>query len=75
MDSMQRNLVQSHITALAAEAADERLAAAARNAGAGARKPSIRSALGHQLMTLGATIAAAPKVDDPCAEGGAAQGV
>lgn len=60
--TVQRNLVNSHIAALQAEAATERLASAARQS---EPKPSARAALGHRLIAIGAAIAATP-VDEPC---------
>jgi hypothetical protein len=65
--TVQRNLVHSHIAALTAEAAAERLAVAARQ---GDAKPSVRAALGHRLVAIGAAIAAMP-VDEPCPDTGA----
>ncbi len=59
--TVQRNLVQSHIAALTAEAAAERLAVAAR---ANDPTPSVRAALGHRLIAIGAAIAASP-VEEP----------
>jgi len=59
----QRILVHSHIAALEAEAAAERLAVATR---ANQRAPSVRAALGHRLIAIGMAMAARPIVDDPC---------
>lgn len=71
MDPMaQRILVHSHIAALEAEAAAERLAHTARPTGP---KPSIRAALGRGLIAIGTMIAARP-VDDPSADAGAVRG-
>ena len=67
--TLQRSLVNSHITALQAEAAAERLAVAAHVNDA---KPSVRAALGRRLIAIGAAIASPPIIDDPCADAGAA---
>jgi hypothetical protein len=66
--TVQRNLVNSHIAALEAEAAAQRLAATAH---VNDPKPSIREALGRRLIAIGAAIATTPIVDDPCADAGA----
>lgn len=66
----QRILVHSHIAALEAEAAAERLARGAR---AAESKPSIRAALGRGLIAIGSAIAPSP-VDEPCPDIGAAHG-
>jgi hypothetical protein len=66
--TVQRNLVHSHIAALTAEAAAERLALAVRQSDP---KPSVRAALGHWLIAIGAAIAATP-VEEPCPDTGAA---
>jgi hypothetical protein len=65
--TVQRNLVNSHIAALEAEAAAQRLAAAAH---VNDPKPSIRAALGRRLIAIGAAIATTP-VDEPCPDAGA----
>lgn len=65
--TVQNNLVNSHIAALEAEAAAERLAAAAHVNDA---RPSVRAVLGRGLIAIGAAIAATP-VDDPCPDTGA----
>lgn len=65
--TVQRNLVHSHIAALEAEAAAERMAVRAR---AGDPRPSVRAALGRRLIAIGASIAATP-VDEPCPDPGA----
>jgi len=71
MDPMaQRILVHSHIAALEAEAAAERLARAARATGP---KPSLRAALGRGLIAIGTAIAPI-SVDDPRPDAGAAHG-
>jgi hypothetical protein len=67
--TMQSNLVNSRIAALEAEAAAERLAAAAH---VNDPKPSVRAALGRRLIAIGAAIASPPIIDDPCADAGAA---
>jgi len=59
--TVQNNLVNSHIAALEAEAAAERLAVAAHT---NEPKPSVRTALGRRLIAIGAAIAATP-VDEP----------
>ena len=64
MNESQRILVQSHISALEAEAAAERLGLAAR--ANHPKKPSVRAALGRGLIAAGAAIASRPIVDDPC---------
>ncbi|HEV8490197.1 MAG TPA: hypothetical protein VGQ58_10460 [Candidatus Limnocylindrales bacterium] len=68
----QRILVRSHISALEAEAAAERLGLAAR--ANHPRKPSVRAVLGRGMIAVGAAIASTPIVDDPCADAGAARG-
>lgn len=65
--TVQNNLVNSHIAALEAEAAAERLAVAAHN---NEPKPSVRTALGRRLIAIGAAIAATP-VDEPHPDTGA----
>ena len=60
--TLQRSLVNLHIAALEAEAAAERLAAAAH---VNNPRPSVRAALGRRMIAVGAAIAATP-VDDPC---------
>ena len=65
--TVQNNLVNSHIAALEAEAAAERLAVAAH---VNDPKPSVRAALGRRLIALGALVAATP-VDEPCPDAGA----
>lgn len=68
MDSpTQQNLVHSHIAALEAEPAAERMSLAAR---AGDPRPSVRATLGHRLIAIGAAIAATP-VDELCPDTGA----
>lgn len=70
MNESQRILVQSHISALEAEAAAERLGLAAR--ANHPKKPSVRAALGRRLIAVGAAIASGPIVDDPCPDAEAA---
>jgi hypothetical protein len=65
--TLQNTLVNSHIAALEAEAAAERLAVAAH---VNDPKPSVRAALGRRLIAIGAAIAATP-VDEPCPDAGA----
>ena len=67
--TVQNNLVNSHIAALEAEAAAERLAVAAH---VNEPQASVRAVLGRRLIALGALVAATPIVDDPCADAGAA---
>lgn len=66
----QQITVGHRIAALKAEAADERLAASARAAPAGA---SIRRALGRRLISIGAAIAQGRVADDPCTDTAGAQ--
>lgn len=66
----QRILVHSHMAALEAEAAGERLARAARAARTNDAKPSVRAALGRRLISVGRVIAATP-AEEPCPEAGA----
>jgi hypothetical protein len=69
----QQILVRSHISALEAEARDERLALVARaNQPNHPKNPSVRAALGRGLIAIGAAIASTPITDDPCPDVGAA---
>lgn len=65
--TVQNNLVNSHIAALEAEAAAERLSVAAH---ADDARPSVRAALGRRLIAIGMAIAPTP-VDEPCPDTGA----
>jgi hypothetical protein len=63
----QQILVRSHISALEAEARDERVALVARaNRANHPKGPSIRATLGRGLIAIGAAIASTPIVDEPC---------
>jgi hypothetical protein len=67
--TIQRNLVDTHIAGLEAEAAAERLARTAR---ATEPRPSVRAAVGRRLIAVGTAIAPAPP-DEPCPDTGAGQ--
>jgi hypothetical protein len=67
--TIQRNLVQTHIAGLEAEAAAERLARSAR---APDPRPSVRAAVGRRLVALGTAIAPVAR-EEPCPDTGAGQ--
>lgn len=67
--TIQRNLVNTHIAGLEAEAAAERLARSGR---APDGRPPVRSAVGRRMIAVGTAIASAP-LDEPSPDTGAGQ--